>query len=770
MAQEQAKQLLQQGIAAARSGRSDAARELLQQSLRFDAQNESTWLWLSSVARDDKERLFCLKQLLTINPQNEFAIKGLRALGVEPAQAVQAAPSTSVPLLDDERYARIQSAVDEFLRRYSPMPIDRLNIQWAHKAKKRYGEGGAQRLQRLTYTVAALVVILVVGVVGFVGYSVLGGEGGLEIASGSTRVPSRTPTLTMTPTPGGATPTPFPAIMAIPATDVPAGLPEGSIYGNATPTDVYPPVHPNVAGSIDKAVELFSIGDYPLAIGTLEGQHDISSPNCYPAVVYYEAMSHAALGDVQSRNKAQQLLEEALAYRPSDVRYTSCQDSPLIWAGLGYVQYLQNRPSEAMQWSQQALAEDSKLVLAAWTKATVELESGDIVTARQTVAQMLAEWPSDVNLLILAARIELADNQPEAALNYLGRALFVDPVSQPALQLQPEVYLRLAERMEPGNEQQLQYYGLAVVSAQTLLLYYSGDPVGYLYLAKARMGEGNYDLAETALSRILNVADTLPDSMDAVVLEAYQTRGNLYYRQGRIEEALTDLKYVVDITPDDLESRAKLAEIAFQVGDYSEGLNHLDILLADDPTNSTYLLMQAKALIELCTFYPGELVCEYEDMLQVLTDSFIAGLASDLDKADAYSYRAQAQYWLTAESDLSDEEKLIAYQTGLNDVNQALNVRETAVDHYFRGLFLEGMGMLAPALEEYQWIAYWNERYTYPFVDNNFEDRLDRVASAVQEAVEAAATEEPEPTEGGAERTPTPTATPEATATLPEMP
>src|SRR5215813_4715036 len=82
MANEQAKQVLQQGIAAARAGQNAEARRLLQEAVKRDPKSESAWLWLSSVAKDDKERIFCLKQLLAINPNNENAIKGLRQLGV----------------------------------------------------------------------------------------------------------------------------------------------------------------------------------------------------------------------------------------------------------------------------------------------------------------------------------------------------------------------------------------------------------------------------------------------------------------------------------------------------------------------------------------------------------------------------------------------------------------------------------------------------------------------------------------------------------------
>src|SRR5260221_13510389 len=102
MANEQAKQLLQQGIAAARAGQQAQARKLLQEAVKRDPRSESAWLWLSSVAKDDQERAFCLKQLLSINPNNEHALKGLKQLGegVQQAGTSPAQASAGVPLVD----------------------------------------------------------------------------------------------------------------------------------------------------------------------------------------------------------------------------------------------------------------------------------------------------------------------------------------------------------------------------------------------------------------------------------------------------------------------------------------------------------------------------------------------------------------------------------------------------------------------------------------------------------------------------------------------
>jgi hypothetical protein len=777
MGQEQAKQLLQQGIAAARGGQADMARQLFRQAARLEPRNEAAWQWLITVAEDNNERSFCLKQLLAINPQNERAREALQRLSAEqPGQPAAAAaqprperrqtpPGITVPILDDDKLARLQQAADDFLRRYNPEPADRLNIRWVHKQKRRYGEGGATRLRRTMYAAAILLIVVLVGGLMMVASNVgLPGSGGKESALLSTRIPSLTPTLTLTPTIGGPTPTPFPATMDVPATSVVIGLERGDPYGLKTPTEIYPRVEVDVRFGVEQAVEYYSIGDYATALEELQAERDKSRPACYPSVVYYQAMSQAEMGNYRL---AESTIEQALS-EVVQQGYASCQDSPLLIAGLGEIAYMQDPQSQsALANSEKALADriDPPLVQASLTKARVELARGDLTMARSTVALALEDWPQDANLLILAAQVEFANNQPQAALGYLGKVLYAEPALQPALYLQTDIYLKLAESAQT-TEQRLQYYGLAVRSAQTVQLYYSGDPRGYLYLAKARLGEGNADLAETELNRLLAVEDSLPDSASAVIQEAHRMRGDLYYEQGRFEEARVDYDKIDQVDP---TAAVRLIDINFRLGDYQPNLALIDRLAAE-PGNEAYLLLQAKLYVEVCTFHPEQLTCEYRDMLMnVLTDEFIARLETEAQRADAYAYRAQARYWDTRQrgASLSASERRLAYQLAENDLTQALAIRESSVDHYYRGLILEALDETFQAYDEYQWIMYWSDVYRYPFADSDFENRVARVAKVVQDAVEmAAATPTPVPSvEPGETAVPTPSPTRRATST-----
>ena len=76
--------LLQQGIALAKAGRHEEARELLLQVIDQDERNETAWLWISGVVDNDEDRGIALENVLLINPNNEWAKRGLAILGRSP--------------------------------------------------------------------------------------------------------------------------------------------------------------------------------------------------------------------------------------------------------------------------------------------------------------------------------------------------------------------------------------------------------------------------------------------------------------------------------------------------------------------------------------------------------------------------------------------------------------------------------------------------------------------------------------------------------------
>jgi len=72
----------------------EEARQLFRLLTRQEPTNVQGWLWLAGVAENREERQAALERVLELDPDNEMAFKGLKALGVTPATA---APPAAEP-------------------------------------------------------------------------------------------------------------------------------------------------------------------------------------------------------------------------------------------------------------------------------------------------------------------------------------------------------------------------------------------------------------------------------------------------------------------------------------------------------------------------------------------------------------------------------------------------------------------------------------------------------------------------------------------------
>jgi hypothetical protein len=78
--------LLQQGIATFKSGNKEDARKLFISFIKNNPQSEPGWKWMYNVSRTNKERIYCLEQILHLNPGNTRARQLLDQFIVQPAE------------------------------------------------------------------------------------------------------------------------------------------------------------------------------------------------------------------------------------------------------------------------------------------------------------------------------------------------------------------------------------------------------------------------------------------------------------------------------------------------------------------------------------------------------------------------------------------------------------------------------------------------------------------------------------------------------------
>lgn len=88
---------LRAGIAALKAGNRAQARDLLLRVVDKDDSNEMAWLWLSGAVDSLEDRQICLENVLTINPNNAAARRGLAKLtGQEQEAQTRATPNTPI--------------------------------------------------------------------------------------------------------------------------------------------------------------------------------------------------------------------------------------------------------------------------------------------------------------------------------------------------------------------------------------------------------------------------------------------------------------------------------------------------------------------------------------------------------------------------------------------------------------------------------------------------------------------------------------------------
>lgn len=72
--------LLEQAAAHIREGEIEKARSLLIEALKQNPGEEDAWLWMTKCVTEPEQKRYCFEKVLKINPQNQYAIRGLRHL------------------------------------------------------------------------------------------------------------------------------------------------------------------------------------------------------------------------------------------------------------------------------------------------------------------------------------------------------------------------------------------------------------------------------------------------------------------------------------------------------------------------------------------------------------------------------------------------------------------------------------------------------------------------------------------------------------------
>ena len=753
MGSDQAQQLRQQGIAAAKAGQKDQARALFQQALKLEPNSEVAWLWMASLAMDRQERLFCLKKLLTINPGSEAGRQAVEALGIpvekliaeiapppqpEPAAPVSAPPvveeviddyeegetvaplpepegpmlfteGTEIPVLNPDYLDVLNRQAGAIIEQYLDS-LETTEIEWVRKEKRRAGERDIIVL-RLQVASAVIAFLLVFG--GAAVVFVANSPEAQRVLFVPTNTVTPSPTSTSTSTPG-FTPTPSPTseVTLTPSPTINPSITPGNPTIQPRATELYLPERPGP--EIRNSAVLLQEGNYTQALPTLAAERERTflegnltfNPNPY----YYEAVGLIETGDTDRAKAILDEAEERMSQISVDVR-TNYQ--PLI--DLGFAHYYKKLAEEAAaigdtvgaarnleqmgDRAESAIFVDPNFAAAYVMLADRYALARDYDRALGALSRGQEASPdlfTDMNLRVRKTELFYEQQEYALTLQEAFEALYVDPFSEPTYQLQ------IKAAMEKGDP------GLGVIYAQRYLFYYPGSREGYRLLGNARVAEGNSDLALTAFSRALEGLETPeegePVEIDETLLaETYVSRAVLYERERRYGLALDDLTRAFDLTGDTAIQGQRM-QMAYLDGDYELAAADAEDLLGSGALpDSQILLTQARILLDQAGASDME---THEEALSLLTRGINQGLPEDL-RPIADEYLARTQFRL---GNLGD---------ALNAVDRALSAQETGSRHYQRGQILAWQGDRQGAIAEYEWVLTWNAVYPYPFGDES---------------------------------------------------
>ena len=447
-------EILQEAVEAGQNGKPERARELLLRLLRLDNREPLYWLLMSTVVDSREERIYCLQNVLFLDPENSAAIHDLELLGAE-------IPKPDTPALLPEE------PEDWHTKEIAAPKIPK-------KRKKKKEEPWS-----LSWIIASLGVGLVVILLGY--YAAQSGflDVLLSTPTAASPQPSQASSQNTPTAPNGPTATPE-------ALGVPRD-PQDLLDATYTPTPryIYTP-HPGEA-DFDQGLAALDGKDWTAAASFFQS-YLTSNPQSADAA-YYLGEAHLGGGNPAD---AQAAFERSLSinseFAPAylgraRVGIAQGADSSLILTDLN-----------------SAILLDAKLVDAYLERAAYNLERGNIEDAKRDVTAAEAIAPLSALVQYHKALVLLAEEDFSGALQASQRAYEID------LTLLPN-YLARAE-----SQQGVQQYNDSIETMQTYLTFEGEDARGWELLGLGYQFDGQTDLALQAFDRALELDPNSPQA------------------------------------------------------------------------------------------------------------------------------------------------------------------------------------------------------------------------------------------------------------------
>lgn len=94
---------LEEAVACIKAGNTEKGKQLLADVLKQNPRDENAWLWMTRCVTSTEQKRDCFNRVLKINPQNQYAIEGLRRLNNPVSPKTQSKPKVNQQPVEKKR-------------------------------------------------------------------------------------------------------------------------------------------------------------------------------------------------------------------------------------------------------------------------------------------------------------------------------------------------------------------------------------------------------------------------------------------------------------------------------------------------------------------------------------------------------------------------------------------------------------------------------------------------------------------------------------------
>ncbi len=438
--------MYQAALKALQAGNDTRAKDLFTRLIKANPRNSQYWLWMSSVVNTEKERSFCLKEVLRLDPANKEARIGLTMLGMLPQN-------------------------EDLI-----LPYDQQKRKWevnlGPELEEKNSRMGNKKWVSLGMVGGALVILVAL---------VLMGALGVENSPVAFLMRRRaTPTVSkILPTYAVVTPLPEQALQTseqITPTVI-------ALNANYTPTPLYINTPHPVTEAYRTGIKAFEQGNWDEAI---QYMHQVATvePDA-PDLYYYIGEAQRMKGDLKSAlNTFSEIIQDYPAFAPAYMGRARARlaDTPGRW-------------QEAQNDLKRAVELDSGLFDAYLELARLEISRDNSMEALNWLEQAAQLQPDSVLLYYTRARAYLLAGEFESAIDDAVQANQLDITFLDGYRLLAEAYIAadLAEE--------------AVAPLETYTAYRTEDVQAMVWLGTAYYAKDELDNALKAFDQALQLDD-----------------------------------------------------------------------------------------------------------------------------------------------------------------------------------------------------------------------------------------------------------------------